>query len=250
MILSCLRDEAEAFFDAVAEEDEQRSSDEYEDAPGPHDGRPQDDNNAEDSYDGRPRVRQRLNTGSSIGRRLEAVQRESTEGRNRKEEELLEVRQSTEQSQSLDEKRKGKEPASEEEQPAHDSEDTVARILPVPVVRGQRGPYAYAYQMWRKDASRWNKRAQLTALPHWVYRQYDTYDLARRAAGERWRFVFSLILSKVFSYDVVSAVADHCNFRDNLVTYPNVLNYHSVFRRHDGQDGRSSALGRTSVRPN
>jgi cereblon len=201
-------DEAEAFFDAVAEEDEQRSSDEYDDGSGPHDGRPQDeDNNDEDSYDGRPRVRQRLNTGSSIGRRLEAVQREPTEGRNRKEGELLEVSQSTEQPQSLDEKRKGKERASEEEQPAHDREDTVAKILPVSVVRGQRGPYANAYQMWRKDTSRWNTRAQLTALPHWVYRQYDTYDLARRAA------------------DMMGKMGDHPRLEE-LVSDPTRLSYY------------------------
>lgn len=36
---------------------------------------------------------------------------------------------------------------------------------------------------WATDAGKWRYRAQRSAWPHWVYRQFDAYDLARRAAG-------------------------------------------------------------------
>lgn len=36
---------------------------------------------------------------------------------------------------------------------------------------------------WATDAGKWKCRAQRSAWPHWVYRQFDAYDLARRAAG-------------------------------------------------------------------
>eukprot|EP00850_Spirogloea_muscicola_P010796 SM000064S19818 [mRNA] locus=s64:540139:544359:- [translate_table: standard] len=35
---------------------------------------------------------------------------------------------------------------------------------------------------WREDGRRWRARAPLAAWPHWVYRMYDAYDLARRVA--------------------------------------------------------------------
>ncbi|XP_024376542.1 uncharacterized protein [Physcomitrium patens] len=35
---------------------------------------------------------------------------------------------------------------------------------------------------WGTDAGKWRYRAQRSAWPHWVYRQFDAYDLARRAA--------------------------------------------------------------------
>lgn len=45
---------------------------------------------------------------------------------------------------------------------------------------------------WAVDESRWQLRAQRTSWPHWVYRMYDAYDLARRAMGRKniW-FLFS-----------------------------------------------------------
>lgn len=35
---------------------------------------------------------------------------------------------------------------------------------------------------WAADAGKWRFKAQRSAWPHWVYRQFDAYDLARRAA--------------------------------------------------------------------
>eukprot|EP00897_Mesotaenium_endlicherianum_P003090 jgi/Mesen1/2809/ME000172S01962 len=35
---------------------------------------------------------------------------------------------------------------------------------------------------WGVDERAWMKRAQLSAWPHWVYRMYDAFDLARRVA--------------------------------------------------------------------
>ncbi|KAG0596148.1 hypothetical protein M758_UG228700 [Ceratodon purpureus] len=35
---------------------------------------------------------------------------------------------------------------------------------------------------WSTDAGKWRYRAQRSVWPHWVYRQFDAYDLARRAA--------------------------------------------------------------------
>jgi cereblon len=41
-----------------------------------------------------------------------------------------------------------------------------------------------ACKAWASDESKFLFRIQRTALPHWVYRMYDAYALARRAAGE------------------------------------------------------------------
>ena len=139
----------------------------------------------------RPPVRQRSNSGSFIERRLEGMEpvgREPNEGRNRTEREPLEARDKTEawHPQEVQSASEGgdKVTASVGDQPEQNKDNTTAQIVPVSPVRSQGGPYSNAYRMWRKDAFRWSKRAQLTALPHWVYRQYDTFDLARRAAGE------------------------------------------------------------------
>jgi cereblon len=189
--------ESEDLIAALNEEDEQDSSDE--------------DDDGTDSYDERPRVRQRSNTGSSVGRRLEALSSEPTEGRNRKRRELPEARLSTEgyrpeevQSAAA---RGNTEEAVHEEHPAQSRDDYLARIVPVSSVRAQGGPYAKAYQMWRKDASRWKMRAQLTAWPHWVYRQYDPFDLARRAA------------------DILGQMGDHPRLEE-LVSRPTALSYY------------------------
>lgn len=161
----------------TGEEDEQDSSD--------------DDDSSTDSDFERPRVRQRSNTGSSIGRRLEEMEpvgREPAEGRNRNGRDAEEVLDNTERSclqESLSVEEEGdKLEATDEYQPTQSKDNTTPEIIPISAVRSQGGPYANAYRMWRKDASRWSMRAQLTSLPHWVYRQYDTFDLARRAAGE------------------------------------------------------------------
>lgn len=177
MRLSYLRNESDDFIAAVTGDDGTDSSDE--------------DDDGTDSHYERPPVRQRSNTGSSVGRRLEEMEpvgREPTEGRNRRERELHEVCQSTEGSpldevHSSTEVRGDKEEASDADQPVQSKEGTVAQD-PVSPEQARGGPYANAYKMWRNDASRWKTRAQLTSWPHWVYRQYDTYHLARRAAGE------------------------------------------------------------------
>lgn len=47
------------------------------------------------------------------------------------------------------------------------------------------GGWGEACKAWASDANKWMHRAQLSTWPHWVYRMYDAYDLARRAAGEK-----------------------------------------------------------------
>ncbi|KAG6542344.1 hypothetical protein Mapa_016270 [Marchantia paleacea] len=44
------------------------------------------------------------------------------------------------------------------------------------------GAWGGACKAWAADESKWLHRAQRTTWPHWVYRMYDAYDLARRAA--------------------------------------------------------------------
>ncbi|KAG0611107.1 hypothetical protein M758_7G116100 [Ceratodon purpureus] len=50
------------------------------------------------------------------------------------------------------------------------------------VKRPREGGWGAACKAWATDARKWNHRAQCSAWPHWVYRQFDAYDLARRAA--------------------------------------------------------------------
>ena len=47
-----------------------------------------------------------------------------------------------------------------------------------------------ACKAWASDESKCLFHIQRTAWPHWVYRMYDAYALARRAAGENycWRY--------------------------------------------------------------
>lgn len=109
----------------------------------------------------RPTVRQSLGDGAAIGRRLEErrrVQRLPSEGRNR------------------------------EEQPGE-----AAALVSGPADRGlipRDGVWVNAYAKWREDAARNSLKAQLAFWPHWVYRQFDAYDLARRAAGEYNKILF------------------------------------------------------------
>ncbi|KAL2613317.1 hypothetical protein R1flu_025009 [Riccia fluitans] len=44
------------------------------------------------------------------------------------------------------------------------------------------GAWGGACRAWAADEKKWLCRAQRTTWPHWVYRMYDAYDLARRAA--------------------------------------------------------------------
>lgn len=44
------------------------------------------------------------------------------------------------------------------------------------------GGWGGAGKAWAADESKWIYRAQCSAWPHWVYRMYDAYNLARRAA--------------------------------------------------------------------
>uniref|UniRef100_A0A0C9RGI6 Protein cereblon n=1 Tax=Wollemia nobilis TaxID=56998 RepID=A0A0C9RGI6_9CONI len=48
------------------------------------------------------------------------------------------------------------------------------------------GVWGGAGKAWAADESKWKYRAQISAWPHWVYRMYDAYSLARRAA-DMWR---------------------------------------------------------------
>ena len=51
------------------------------------------------------------------------------------------------------------------------------------VKRPPEGGRGGCCKAWATDAGKWRYRAQRSAWPHWVYRQFDAYDLARRAAG-------------------------------------------------------------------
>ena len=51
------------------------------------------------------------------------------------------------------------------------------------VKRPREGGWGAACKAWATDARKWRHRAQCSAWPHWVYRQFDAYELARRAAG-------------------------------------------------------------------
>lgn len=56
-----------------------------------------------------------------------------------------------------------------------------------PTTRGKgppEGGRGGCCKAWAADAGKWRYRAQRSAWPHWVYRQFDAYDLARRAAGK------------------------------------------------------------------
>lgn len=62
---------------------------------------------------------------------------------------------------------------------------TTGNVFARPSKRLRRdGGWGGACRAWAADESTWMRRAQLSAWPHWVYRMYDAYDLARRAAGE------------------------------------------------------------------
>lgn len=50
-----------------------------------------------------------------------------------------------------------------------------------------------AGKAWAADESKWIYRAQRSAWPHWVYRMYDAYNLARRAA-DMWRQMVDLTI--------------------------------------------------------
>lgn len=171
---------------------------------------------SDEDYDGtgsffeRPPVRQRLDFESSIARRLEemeSVEREPTEGRNRKPPEPLEVSQYREKGFPLEGEQSTEEVGDKERQPAQSEESTAAETLPLCAVGSRGGPYVNAYRKWRKDASRWSMRAQLSTWPHWVYRQYDAFDLARRAA------------------DMMRQMGNHPRLEE-LVTKPTELSYY------------------------
>jgi cereblon len=52
------------------------------------------------------------------------------------------------------------------------------------VKRPRECGWGAACKAWATDARKWNHRAQCSSWPHWVYRQFDAYELARRAAGK------------------------------------------------------------------
>lgn len=60
------------------------------------------------------------------------------------------------------------------------SEATVQRQKPCR--RSVEADWGGACKAWASDESKWLLRPQRTAWPHWVYRMYDAYNLARRAA--------------------------------------------------------------------
>jgi cereblon len=61
---------------------------------------------------------------------------------------------------------------------------TVDNCNAIGVKRPREGGWGGACKAWVADESKWSLRAQRTAWPHWVYRQFDAYELARRAAGK------------------------------------------------------------------
>eukprot|EP00249_Psilotum_nudum_P021742 c28226_g1_i3 orf=384-2126(-) len=69
------------------------------------------------------------------------------------------------------------------------------------------GGWGGACKAWAADEAKWMRRAQCSAWPHWVYRMYDAYDLARRAA-DMWRQMVELPSI------------------DDLVNKPELLSYH------------------------
>ena len=72
-----------------------------------------------------------------------------------------------------------------EAQPVYEGESSAATNgLVAGVKRPREGSWGGACKAWAADAGKWRHRAQRTAWPHWVYRQFDAYDLARRAAGD------------------------------------------------------------------
>ncbi|CAM6024635.1 unnamed protein product [Sphagnum balticum] len=73
--------------------------------------------------------------------------------------------------------------------------------------RPGEGGWGGACKAWAVDASKWRWRAQRTAWPHWVYSQFDAYELARRAA------------------DMLRQMADLPRM-EAMVRSPNLLSYH------------------------
>ncbi|KAH9555626.1 hypothetical protein CY35_08G124200 [Sphagnum magellanicum] len=73
--------------------------------------------------------------------------------------------------------------------------------------RPVEGGWGGVYKAWAVDASKWRWRAQRTAWPHWVYSQFDAYELARRAA------------------DMLRQMADLPRM-EAMVRSPNLLSYH------------------------
>ena len=70
------------------------------------------------------------------------------------------------------------------EQPAFPGESSEMSSGHVANVRRPReGGHGGCCKAWTTDAKNWSHRAPRSAWPHWVYRQFDAYDLARRAAG-------------------------------------------------------------------
>lgn len=70
------------------------------------------------------------------------------------------------------------------EQPIHPGEPSV--VSNGHAANGRRPPEGGSggcCKAWATDAGKWRYRAQRSSWPHWVYRQFDAYDLARRAAG-------------------------------------------------------------------
>jgi len=64
---------------------------------------------------------------------------------------------------------------------------TVDNCNAIGVKRPREGGWGGACKAWAADESKWSLRAQRTAWPHWVYRQFDAYELGRRAAGKCWK---------------------------------------------------------------
>lgn len=146
---------------------------------------------------GRPFVRQRLDASTSdgastsVGRRLELLEplgRQPHEGRNREGRYTSEVEYREGRNLEDSPPEEVREPLergnTEAEAAASEQVQTLSNIPADEGIGLQQGVWANPHKKWRKDASRWGVRAQLTAWPHWVYRQFDAYDLAGRAAGK------------------------------------------------------------------
>jgi len=71
-----------------------------------------------------------------------------------------------------------------DEQPVYPGEPSeVSSGHAANVRRPREGGRGGCCKAWATDAGKWRYRAQRSSWPHWVYRQFDAYDLARRAAG-------------------------------------------------------------------
>lgn len=91
------------------------------------------------------------------------------------------------------------------------------------------GGWGGACKAWASDESKWMYRIQRTAWPHWVYRMYDAYNLARRAA-DMWRQIVELPgiydmvkRPEILSYHIASKIPVQDATRQELLEIDGVV---------------------------